>query len=59
MSVANLVKVTTFLGDREHAAVNSAVRKEVLGEHRPALTVIIAGIFDPARLLEVEAIAAA
>lgn len=48
-----------ILGDRAHAAVNTAVRSEVLGEHCPALTVIITGIFDPAWLVEIEAIAAA
>lgn len=35
MTAANLVKVTTFLGDRAHAAANTAVCKEVLGDHRP------------------------
>nr|WP_227996736.1 RidA family protein [Glycomyces albidus] len=59
MDVSNLVKVTTFLSDRAHAEVNSAVRREVLGGHEPALTVIITGIWDPAWLIEIEAIAAA
>jgi enamine deaminase RidA (YjgF/YER057c/UK114 family) len=58
MEVTNLVKVTTFLSDRAHAAVNTAVRNEVLGAHRPALTVVLAGIWDPAWLIEIEAIAA-
>ncbi len=59
MDVANLVKVTTFLGDRSYAAANTALRNEVLGDHRPALTVIVAGIWDPAWLIEIEAVAAA
>ena len=54
----HLVKVTTFLADRSHAEVNGRVRREVLGTHRPALTVIVAEIFDPRWLLEIEAIAA-
>lgn len=58
MEVADLVKVTTYLSDRQHAAENSRIRAAVLGEHRPALTVLIAGIFDPRWLLEIEAIAA-
>ncbi|MGI8691305.1 MAG: RidA family protein [Geodermatophilaceae bacterium] len=58
MGVTNLVKITTFLSDREHAAVNTAVRQDVLGDHRPSLTVIITGIRDPAWLVEIEAIAA-
>ena len=59
MSLENLVKVTTFLSDRKFADENGATRREVLGEHAPALTVLIAGIFDPAWLLEIEAIAVA
>lgn len=59
MTVANLVKVTTFLSDRAHAATNTAVRSEVLGDHQPALTVIVTEIFDSAWLIEIEAIAAA
>lgn len=59
MSVANLVKVTTFLASRDHAVPNREVRQEVLGTHAPALTVIITGIFDESWLLEIEAIAAA
>ena len=59
LDVGQLVKVTTYLSSREYAATNSAVRREVLGDHRPALTVVVAEIFDPAWLLEIEAIAAA
>lgn len=59
MKVQDLVKVTTFLSDRSHADANGRIRRERLGAHRPALTVIITGIFDPAWLLEIEAIAAA
>lgn len=59
MSVTNLVKVTTFLSAREFAVQNSEIRREILGEHTPALTVIITGIFDQQWLLEIEAIAAA
>lgn len=58
MSVSHLVKVTTFLSSREYRALNSEVRRKVLGEHAPALTVIITGIYDERWLLEIEAIAA-
>jgi 2-iminobutanoate/2-iminopropanoate deaminase len=58
MDVANLVKVTTFLSSREHAIQNREARNRALRGHAPALTVIIAGIFDEKWLLEVEAIAA-
>ena len=59
MGITNLVKVTTFLSNRSYATANTAVRTEVLGVHKPALTVIVTDIFDPAWLLEIEAIAAA
>jgi enamine deaminase RidA (YjgF/YER057c/UK114 family) len=59
MGVADIVKVTTYLSDRAYAADNSAIRQEVLAGLTPALTVIIAGIYDPAWLLEIEVIAGA
>jgi 2-iminobutanoate/2-iminopropanoate deaminase len=59
LSVIDLTKVTIFLSSREYAAINSRIRQEVLGTHRPALTIIITGIFDEKWLLEIEAIAAA
>lgn len=59
MSVADLIKVTVFLSSREYAEPNSRIRREFLGDHNPALTIIVAGIFDEKWLLEIEAIAAA
>ncbi|MFG1792654.1 RidA family protein [Nocardia sp. NPDC049149] len=59
LTVAEIVKVTTYLSDRSLAAVNTAVRTEVLGGHEPALTVVLAGIFDERWLLEIDVIAAA
>lgn len=59
LSVSNLAKVTVFLSSREYAEMNSRIRQEVLGENRPALTIIIADIFDEKWLLEIEAIAVA
>lgn len=58
MGLADIVKVRTFLSDRTHAAENSAIRQEVLAGLTPALTIIIATIYDPAWLLEIEVIAA-
>jgi 2-iminobutanoate/2-iminopropanoate deaminase len=59
MSVSNLVKVTVYLSSREFALINREIRQQVLGSHSPALTVIVAGIFDEKWLLEIEAVAAA
>jgi len=57
MAVEDLVKVTIFLSDRKYNLENREIRQEILGNHAPALTVIITGIFDEAWLLEIEAIA--
>ncbi|HWN09283.1 MAG TPA: RidA family protein [Pyrinomonadaceae bacterium] len=57
MSLENIVKVTTFLSDRRHALDNSRIRQELLAGSAPALTVVIADIFDEKWLLEIEAIA--
>ena len=59
MAIANITKVTIFLSERKYADINGVIRKEILGEHKPALTVIITGIFDEKWLLEIEAVAAA
>lgn len=59
MTLDNLVKVTTFLADRRDRELNSEIRRLVLGARTPALTVVVAGIYDPRWLLEIEAIAAA
>jgi enamine deaminase RidA (YjgF/YER057c/UK114 family) len=57
MGVRNLVKVTTHLSDRKYRAVNSKIREEVLGDHAPALTIIICDIYAEEWLLEIDAIA--
>ena len=59
MSLANLVKVTTYLSDRQFREENSKIRQEVLTGVSPALTIIITGIYDEAWLLEIDAIATA
>ncbi len=59
MTLDNLVKVTTFLSDRAYALENRAVRLRRLAGRQPALTVIVAGIFDEAWLVEIDAVAAA
>jgi len=58
MGVKNLVKVNTFIASREHLDANRDIRNEHLGDHTPALSIVIAGIFDEEWLIEIEAIAA-
>lgn len=59
MTLDNLVKVTTFLASRDHALENREVRLRVLDGRRPALTVIIADLFEDGWRVEIEAVAAA
>lgn len=59
MSFDNLVKVTIFLSDRSLIAQSAGLRQGILGDRSPALTIILAGIYNSAWLLEIEAIAAA
>lgn len=58
MSLSHIVKLTVFLSDRKYREENALVRREILGDHQPALTVIIAGIYEERWLLEIEAVAA-
>ena len=58
MSKTDIVKVTTYLADRHHVMQNREIRNEYLGSLSPAMTVVIAGIFDSAWFLEVEVVAA-
>jgi 2-iminobutanoate/2-iminopropanoate deaminase len=55
----HLVKVTTYLTSRDQAESNSRIRRERLGDARPALTVMVAQTLEAEWLLEVEAVAAA
>lgn len=58
MAPTDLVKVTTYLARRSDKTLNREVRERILGNHMPALTVVIAEIFDDDWLVEIEAIAA-
>jgi 2-iminobutanoate/2-iminopropanoate deaminase len=58
MTLAHLVKVTTFLSDRRYREENADIRHSRLSGHAPALTVIICGIYEERWLLEIEAVAA-
>jgi 2-iminobutanoate/2-iminopropanoate deaminase len=59
MTLDNVVMHRTYLADRMYTTINRAVRNEVLAGRETALTVVIAGIFDEAWLLEIEAVAMA
>lgn len=57
MGPEHLAKVTTYLSDRRYREANSRIRQEVLGDHRPALTIIITDIYSEDWLLEIDAVA--
>ena len=59
LSLGHLAKVTVYLSDRRDRDANSRIRAEVLGDHRPAITIIITGIYSEEWLLEIEGIAVA
>jgi 2-iminobutanoate/2-iminopropanoate deaminase len=58
LSVEHLVKINTFLTDRDQVMANRAIRREMLRGHEPASTVMVAVTVDSKWLLEIEAIAA-
>ena len=59
MTFDNLVKVTIFLSDRSLIAQSAGLRRSILGNRDPAVTIVLTGIYDEAWLLEIEAVAAA
>ena len=59
MGYSDLVKVQTFVTRPEYLAKTSAVRKRILGEHRPTATLMcITSLASPEYMVEIEAIAA-
>lgn len=57
LTLRDLAKVTIYLSDRRYRDANSRIRAEVLGDHRPAITIIITGIYSEEWLLEIEGVA--
>jgi len=60
MDLTNIVKMTTYLTDRKYLEAMRDIRKEILGDHKPAHTLVIAaGLASEEYLIEVECVAAA
>ena len=57
MGIENLVKITTIVRNQSDVAAVRAGRSAVLGTHKPASTLIVAGLSNPAWKVEVEGIA--
>jgi enamine deaminase RidA (YjgF/YER057c/UK114 family) len=59
MTVEDLVKITVYITRPGDVAAYRAVRDRMIGEARPASTlVVVSGLADPRWLIEIEAIAA-
>lgn len=58
MSLKDVVKMTVILTEHANVAAFREIRNGILGELRPASTMIIAGLADPRWLVEIEAVAA-
>ena len=59
MGIENLVKITTIVPNPADIPAVRAGRASVLGDHRPASTLIVGGLSNPAWKVEVEGIAVA
>jgi 2-iminobutanoate/2-iminopropanoate deaminase len=57
MTLDNLVKVTNILPNRGDVAAAREGRSKVLGDRKPASTLIVGGLANPAWKIEVEGIA--
>jgi len=59
MDWSNIVKMTTYITERKNLAAMREIRKEILGDHKPAHTlVIVAGLAFEEYLIEVDCTAA-
>ena len=60
MDLTNIVKMTTYITDRKNLPAMRKIRNEILGDHKPAHTlVIVAGLAFEDYLIEVDCTAAA
>ncbi len=59
MTLDNVVKLITIVTDPANMAEARRIRSEIMGDRRPASTLIVGGLANPAWKLEVEAIACA
>ena len=59
MGLDHIVKLVTIVPDQADVAASRSIRAEVLGERRPASTLVVAGLADPRWRIEIEAIAVA
>ena len=59
MTLDHLVKVTTILPKQQDVATAREARRKVLGDRKPASTLIVADLANPAWKIEIEGVAVA
>jgi 2-iminobutanoate/2-iminopropanoate deaminase len=59
MTLDNLVKITTILPNHGDLAAAREARSKALGDRKPASTLIVGGLANPAWKIEVEGVAVA
>jgi 2-iminobutanoate/2-iminopropanoate deaminase len=59
MTLDNLVKITIILPNGGDVAAAREARSKALGDRKPASTLIVAGLANPAWKIEIEAVAVA
>jgi 2-iminobutanoate/2-iminopropanoate deaminase len=59
MTLDNVVKITTILPSLADLPASRVTRAEALGDRKPASTLIVGGLANPAWKIEIEAIAVA
>lgn len=59
MTLDNVVKVTTIIPELANLGPSREARTKALGNRRPAATLIVAGLANPAWKIEIEAVAVA
>jgi 2-iminobutanoate/2-iminopropanoate deaminase len=57
MSRADIVKVTGYVVSRDHVPAYRAVFLDVMGDIRPASTLVVCDLVHPAMLVEIEVLA--
>lgn len=59
MTFDNVVKLNTILPDLANIGELRRIRAEIMGDCKPASTLFVSGLVDPAYTIEIEAIACA
>lgn len=57
MTLDSIVKVTTYIANADDRTIYRRVRAEVLGHRAPAMTSVVASLFEPSWLVEIEVVA--